>query len=283
MFNDLPMIMDGATGTRLQALGMPAGACTEDWIIKNPDKLIEVQKGYIEAGSEMLYAPTFGAHRVNFQKHGIERSVESMVGELVELSRHAAGGKALVAGDLSSTGLLVEPYGDTEPEELFEVFREQAAALEKAGVDLFGIETQMYLDEAAIAARAVRSVSDKPIICSFSCGPTGKSLWGEDLADVCEGLGEFELSAFGVNCCGDMELLCTVLEGIRRVTDLPLIAKPNAGLPKTLDDGTMAYDMDPEELAKYAVKFVECGAGLIGGCCGTDGRHIAAIARALKK
>lgn len=281
MFKNLPIIMDGATGTRLQALGMPAGACTEDWIVKNPDKLILVQESYIEAGSGMIYAPTFGANSENFRKHGVTRSVESMIGELVELSRHAAAGKALVAGDISSTGLLVEPYGDTEEDELFEIFRQQASALEKAGVDLFGVETQMYLDEAALAVKAVRSVSDKPIICSFSCGPTGKTLWGEALPAVYEGLAEYELSAFGVNCCGDLELLCSVLDDIRQVTDLPLIAKPNAGIPRSVN-GSAVYDMEPEEMAKYALRFVEKGAGLVGGCCGTDQRHISAIAKALR-
>lgn len=282
MFSKLPIIMDGATGTELQRMGMPGGCCTEQWVLDNPDKLIALQRGYVEAGSGMIFVPSFGANRVNLEKHGVEKSVEYICAAATELSREASGGRALVAGDISPTGLLLEPYGDTEADELLEVFQEQARGLEKAGVDLFGLETQMYLDEAALAARAVRSVSDKPMIVSFSCGPTGRTLWGESLADICRAMEEFEISAFGVNCCGDLDVVCSVLEELRQVTDLPLIAKPNAGMPKNVD-GRNVYDLPPEELGRYALEFRKRGAGLIGGCCGTDKRHIAAIRDALKK
>lgn len=272
--------MDGATGTELQRLGMPAGACTEKWVLENPDKLLLLQKAYVAAGSRLIYAPTFGANEINLKKHGVSDDLNTLCRDLVAISREAADGLAMVIGDISSTGELVEPYGDMEEDELFAVFARQAEAIENAGVDLFGVETQMYLDEARIAVKAVKSVTNKPVIVSFSCGPTGKTLWGEDLCDVCAELEELGIAAFGVNCCGDLDLLCSVLEKLHESTSLPLIAKPNAGTP-VVRDGRSVYDFPTERMGEYAVKFFRCGARLIGGCCGTTPLHIEAIKKAL--
>jgi len=276
MFKDKIWVMDGATGTQLQKLGMPAKSCTEQWVLENPDKFVEMQRAYVEAGSDMVYAPTFGANRVNLSNHGVEADIDEMCAVLVALSRRAAGDRALVIGDISSTGLLVEPYGDTEEDELLEVFTQQAAALEKAGVDAFGVETQMYLDEARLAVKAVRSVSNKPLIVSFTIGPTGKTIWGEDLRDIIDELEEYSPAAFGINCCGDMELMCQVLSQLKEHTDIPLVAKPNAGIP-VMRDGKSVYELPAEQLGEYAARFIDCGAKLIGGCCGTTQEHIAAI------
>ena len=276
------LIMDGATGTELQRLGMPAGSCTEKWVLENPDKMLFLQRSYVAAGSNLIYAPTFGASEVNLAKHGIKDDMKAMCRDLVALSREAAAGKAMVIGDISSTGELIEPYGDMEEDELFRIFVHQAEAIELAGVDLFGVETQMYLDEARLAVKAVKEVSKKPIIVSFSCGPTGKTLFGEDVCDVCSELEEEGISAFGINCCGDLDVLCSVLERLHATTALPLIAKPNAGVP-VVKNGVSVYDFPTQRMGEYAVKFHERGARLIGGCCGTTPDHIAAIAEALRK
>ncbi len=280
MFTKLPLILDGATGTQLQKLGMPAGSCTETWVLDNPEKFVDMQRAYVDAGSNMVYAPTFGANSVNLSHHGVVADVGEMVARLVALSREAADGRALVIGDISSTGEILEPYGDTEEDELLAVFTEQARALEDAGVDLFGVETQMYLDEARLAVKAVKAVSRKPLMVSFSCGPTGRTIWGEDLRDVCRGLEAEGIDAFGINCCGDLELVAKLIAQLREVTSLPLIAKPNAGVPVTRD-GKSVYELPAETMAEYALRFREAGAGLIGGCCGTDETHIAAIKAAL--
>ena len=274
--------MDGATGTELQRLGMPAGSCTEKWVLQNPDKMLLLQRAYVAAGSRLIYAPTFGANEINLAKHGVKDDVKLMCRDLVAISREAADGLAMVIGDISSTGELVEPYGDMEEDELFAIFARQAEAIEEANVDLFGVETQMYLDEARLAVKAVKSVSSKPIIVSFSCGPTGKTLWGEDLCDVCDELQQLGITAFGVNCCGDLDLLCSILERLHERTQLPLIAKPNAGVP-VVKDGRSVYDFPTEKMAEYAIKFHERGARLIGGCCGTTPLHIEAISRALRE
>ena len=276
------LIMDGATGTELQRLGMPAGSCTEKWVLENPDKMLLLQRAYVEAGSNLIYAPTFGASEVNLAKHGIKDDMKAMCRDLVALSRQAADGKAMVIGDISSTGELIEPYGDMEEDDLLRIFIHQAEAIELAGVDLFGVETQMYLDEARLAVKAVKEVSKKPIIVSFSCGPTGKTLFGEDVCDVCSELEEEGISAFGINCCGDLDVLCSVLERLKATTSLPLIAKPNAGVP-VVKNGVSVYDFPTQRMGEYAVKFYERGARLIGGCCGTTPQHIAAIAEAIRK
>jgi 5-methyltetrahydrofolate--homocysteine methyltransferase len=280
-FAPLPLILDGATGTQLQKFGMPPGGCTERWILDNPEVIISIQRAYVEAGSGAVYAPTFGANRVALGKYGLGDSVREYCPRLVELSRRAVSGRALVGGDMSPTGLMPAPYGTSSPEELEDIFREQATALEEAGVDFFGLETQMYLEEARAAVAAVKSVSKKPILVSFTCTPTGKSLWGEDLVSVMEHLQGMGVDAFGINCCGDLDLLADILAEMKTHARLPLIAKPNAGIPDMIG-GRTVYHMSPEDLAEYVPKFVANGAAILGGCCGTHEGHIAAIREALE-
>ncbi|MCL1828660.1 MAG: homocysteine S-methyltransferase family protein [Oscillospiraceae bacterium] len=279
IFSKLPFILDGATGTRLQSMGMPSGAYSVKWVLDNPDAIIKIQKSYAHAGSDAVIAPTFGADRITASKYGATESVADICGRLVDLSRKAVGDLP-VAGDIAPTGLILEPLGETTYDELFEVFAELAAALDKAGVDMFAVETQMCLGEASAAVEAVRSVSDKPTAVSFSCGPTGRSLWGEDLSQVMEELTGLGIEAFGINCCGDLDLIADVLKELKKTAKVPLIAKPNAGIPKS-SDGKFIYDMTPQMLAGYVPKLTESGALILGGCCGTDENHIRAIKDAL--
>ena len=164
----LPLILDGATGTQLQKRGFTGDQCAEAWTLAHPDVMIDLQRAYVESGSQIVYSPTFGANRVKLESHGIFGKVEEFNAQLVALSRRAAGDRALVAGDISPTGLFLYPLGETTFEELFEIYTEQAAALEKAGVDLFVVETMVTLAEARAAVLAVKSVSRKPVFVSFS-------------------------------------------------------------------------------------------------------------------
>lgn len=275
-------IMDGATGTELQKRGMPAGACSEKWVLDHPDSIVEIQRGYALAGSDMVYAPTFGANRANLEKHGIEPGlVREYCLRLVELSRRAVSGTdVLVAGDIAPCGMTPEPYGEDTIEEIEDVFLEQAAALEEAGVDLFGVETQMNLTECRAAVKSVLSVTKKPVIVSFTCGPTGRTLWGDDLAEAMDELTDMGISAFGINCVGDLELLAGLLAELKKTARVPLIAKPNAGHPE-YRDGKTVYAMTPETLAGAVPALKAAGAAIFGGCCGTSGEHIAALRRAV--
>ena len=169
MILELPILLDGATGTELQKRGFSGDGCAEAWTLAHPEAIVELQRAYVQNGSQIVYSPTFGANRVKLESHGLFGKVEEYNRQLVALSRRAAGDAALVAGDISPTGLFLYPLGETTFEELFDVYAEQAAALEAAGVDLFVVETMVTLAEARAAVLAVRSVSSKPVFVSFSC------------------------------------------------------------------------------------------------------------------
>ena len=246
-----PILLDGATGTELYKRGMPHGVCTEQWVLEHPDALLELQRAYVDAGSQVLIAPTFGANRVTLARYGLSGQVSVYNRRLAALTRKAAGGKARVAGDLAPTGKSIVPFGDASFEELVDIYTEQAAALEAAGVDLFLLETTMTMAEARAAVLACKSVSAKPVWVTFTCDENGRTLSGTDVLAaliVMQGMG---VDAFGLNCCaGPAEML----EQLRRLTpyaSVPLIAKPNAGLPQMVD-GRAVYRCTPEELASYA-------------------------------
>ena len=170
---NFPLILDGATGTQLQKRGFTGGMCAEQWVLEHPDAILEIQRAYVDAGSNVLYAPTFGANRVKLEENGIFNQVEEYNIRLTELSKQAADGRAWVAGDIAPTGKFLYPMGDASFEELVEIYTEQAAALEKAGVDLFVIETTMTLPEARAALLAVKSVSSRPVFVTFTCDESG--------------------------------------------------------------------------------------------------------------
>ena len=276
----LPLLLDGATGSELLRRGMPAGSCADALVLQHPEVLLELQRAYVSAGAEVLLAPTFGANAVRLEEHGLPGKVEEYNLRLVELSRQAAGGKALVAGDLAPTGKFIEPFGEYTFEKLVDVYTEQAAALEKAGVDLFLVETTMTMPEARAAVLAIRSVSERPVLVSFTCDENGRTLSGTDVLAaliVMQGMG---VSAFGLNCSSGPDRM---LEQIRRLSPyarVPLLAKPNAGLPEMVD-GRAVYHCPPEEFASYTRALAEAGVRVFGGCCGTTPAHIAALKAAV--
>ncbi len=275
LFTDKLHILDSATGSRLQALGMPANACTPDWVLRNPDAFLAIRRDDIAAGSDMIYAPTFGATSVDLKKHDIQTSVRDMNLRLVALAREAADGR-LVGGDIAPTGLPVFPAGMTSFDTMVDIFAEQAAAQEEAGVDFFAIETQMSLAECRAAVTAVRRVSEKPILCSFSVTDAGRTLFGEDLIASMIALQDMGIAAFGINCCGNMGLISRLLAKLHRCAAVPLLAKPNAGTP-TLKGSELHYSLTPAKMAAYVPRFVTAGARLLGGCCGTEPEFIASI------
>ncbi len=272
-------VLDGATGTRLQELGMPAGACVPEWILKNPEAIKTVKKSYLDAGSDLLYAPTFGAIGPTLKKHRVKMSVRDMNRELVALAREEADGRP-IGGDIAPCGLQMYPVGNATFDDLVDVFTEQAEALEEAGVDFFAIETQMSLAECRAAVIAVRSVSDKPILTSFSCTNTGRTLFGEDLGAALMCLQDMGVQAFGINCCDNFGLVSRVLNKLRPHSRIPLLAKPNAGTPVSTG-GKLVYKVSPTKIAAYVPRFVSSGARLIGGCCGTNAAFIESIRQTL--
>ena len=271
-----PLLLDGATGTELQKRGMPGGVCAEAWILEHPETILEIQRAYVAAGSRVVYAPTFGANRVALENHGIFNQVGEFNRRLVALSREAVGDAAWVAGDLSPTGLMLYPLGNSTFEELVEIYTEQAAALEEAGVDLYVIETQMTVAEARAAVLAVRSLSRKPIFVSFTCDAAGRTLTGSDVAAVLQIMQGMEIDAFGLNCSVGPEELVPQLERLHEISRLPLAIKPNAGMP-TMRDGKAIYHCPPQQFTAAVPRMAAAGAWIFGGCCGTTPAHIEAL------
>lgn len=272
-----PLILDGAMGTELQKRGFDGGDCAERWTLEHPEALLEIQRGYVAAGSQILYAPTFGANRVKLEAHGIFNRVADYNKRLAALSKQAADGKALIAGDLSPTGMFLYPLGDARFEELVEIYTEQATALEEAGVDLFVIETMMSVAECRAALLAVKSVSEKPVFVTITCDANGRTLTGSDAAAVLQILQGMGVDAFGLNCStGPAEMLPT-LHRLREISRVPLIAKPNAGMPEITDAGTV-YSCAPADFAACLEDFAAAGVMIFGGCCGTAAEHVRAVA-----
>lgn len=276
-----PVILDGATGTNLMAAGMPVGACPEAWILENPQVLLDLQRSYVEAGSDIVYAPTFTGNRIKLAEYGLWDRLEEINTKLVQLSKQAVGGKALVAGDMTMTGQQLYPMGDLLFEELVEVYKEQARVLAEAGVDLFAVETMMSLQECRAAVIAIRETCDLPIMVTLTYNEDGRTLFGtppETAVVVLQSLG---VDAIGINCStGPMEMV----EPIRKMAEcatIPIVAKPNAGLPE-LEGRKTVYRMTPEEFAKAGATLVEAGAAIVGGCCGTTAAHIKALSDAVK-
>lgn len=277
----LPIILDGATGTQLQKRGFTGGMSAEQWVLEHPDTIKEIQKLYIENGSNIVYTSTFGGNRVKLEEHGILNKVEEYNTRLAALSKEAAGDKAFVAGDISPTGKFLYPLGDKTFEEFVDIYTEQAAALEKAGVDLFVIETMMTIPEARAAMLAVKSVSKKPVFVTFTCDENGRTITGTDVAAaliIMQGMGA---DAFGLNCSVGPDDLLTQIKRLYKYAEIPLIAKPNAGVPE-IENGKTVYRLEPEAFSEYIPAFAEAGAAIFGGCCGSTEDHIRVISEAAK-
>ena len=269
-----PVILDGATGSNLRASGMPVGVCTEQWVLEHPEVLQNLQRAYVEAGSQIVYAPSFSANRLSLSMDGLEDQLEQMNRALVQLSRDAVGDRAYVAGDMATCGKPVDVEGGVRYEELIEVYREQAQLLVDAGVDLIGLETMMGVTECSAAIEAIRSVCDLPVMCTLTLDAVGAAYFDGDAELAAQTLPALGADAIGVNCGQGPELYVSVIQRMRAHTDLPLIAKPNAGLPVIQSDGSAVYGMSPGKFAREMEKLKKAGAGILGGCCGTTPEHI---------
>ena len=279
-----PLILDGATGTQLQKRGYDGKICAEQWVLEHPEAILDLQKKYIEAGSDVIYAPTFGANRVKLEENGIFNRTREYNIRLAELSKQAvreagAEGRVLVAGDIAPTGKFLAPMGDARFEELYDIYYEQASALEEAGVDMFVIETMMTVSDARAAMLAVKAVSDRPVMVSFTCDQEGRTVTGSDIAavlDIIQGMGA---DVFGMNCSVGPEDMLRQMKRLHHYAQVPLAAKANAGMPETID-GKTVYNYPPERFAAVQYAFAKAGVCLFGGCCGTGPEHVRAMKEA---
>lgn len=277
-----PVLLDGATGTNLQKAGMPVGVCPEQWILENSEVLIDLQKRYVEAGTDILFAPTFTASRIKLKEYGLEDHLEEMNRKLVALSKKAAKGtNALVAGDLTMTGEQLYPLGDLMFEDLVDVYKEQAKIIAEAGADLFVVETMMSLQECRAAVLAIREVCDLPVMVSLTYNEDGRTLYGTDPVTAVVVMQSLGADAVGMNCSTGPEAMLEPIAKMAEYATIPLLAKPNAGMPELID-GQTVFNVEPEEFAEVGKKLVEEGAAIIGGCCGTTPEHIRALKEAVK-
>lgn len=273
------LILDGATGTELIKQGMPSGVSPELWVSEHPEAITAVQQAYADAGSNIVYTPTFGGNEVKLAEFGLADRAFELNKTLAEISIKAVRSRGvLVFGDLAPTGKFVEPSGDWSFEEAVKVYKNQAEALAAADVDGFVIETMMDLQEARAALIAVRELyPDAPVMVTLTFDESQRTLTGVTPDAALITLQSLGADAFGCNCSTGPENMAKLINSIKEYAQIPLIAKPNAGLPM-LKDGKTVFNMTPGMFADYVDTLLNSGVNLLGGCCGTTPAHIAAAA-----
>lgn len=276
------LILDGATGSNLMAQGMPRGICTELWVLEHKEIIQQLQKAYVDAGSQVIYAPTFGGNRRNLRQHGLEDRIDEINRTLVSYSREAAGTHAFVAGDLTTSGQFLSPDGDYTYEDAFEMYCEQIQILKSAGVDLLVAETMIHMEETMAAADAANAVCDLPLMCTMTVEADGSIFSGGNAVEAAVALESAGAAAVGINCSVGPDQLVSVVRNIREAVQIPVIAKPNAGMPVIDSRGNAVYSMSAEEFAGHMKVLTENGASVIGGCCGTTPEFIRAVCQVLR-
>ena len=271
-----PVLLDGATGSNLMKAGMPRGGCTEVWVLEHPQALIELQRSYWEAGSRILYAPTFQAQPIALEKVGLAEKAEEINARLVALCRKAAP-DALIAGDLTTLATFTDSWDPDKFDLLVENYRRQIRGLIDGGADLLVGETLLYPQEAEAILTAAELEGAGAAMYSFTMQPDGSLFSGMDAGKV---LGELEASgaaAVGFNCVAADMMTPYLVAKLRRSVKGPLLCKPNAGIPVIGEDQLPHYPMGAEEFSEIVKDCISMGASLVGGCCGTTPEHIAAL------
>jgi methionine synthase I (cobalamin-dependent) len=277
------LLADGATGTLLQSQGLECGHAPETCLFDQPDQVRAMHRGYIRAGSELILTNTFGGTRFRLDGHGLADRVFEVNRLAATLAREEAGDEAWVVGDMGPTGRLLAPLGPLTAEEVSAACAEQAAGLAAGGADLLLIETMSDLGEARAAVEGARRAAGLPIFCTFSFDSHGRTMMGVRPAQAAREIGPL-VAGIGANCGADPAEFPEIVQAMRQAAPQAVLwAKPNAGLPRMLDDGSVAYDAAPEALAEIARRLVEAGAQIVGGCCGTTPAHVAAMAAVLRK
>jgi len=278
------LVLDGATGTQLQAMGLPVGSPPEIWNLEKPEAVKKHYQAYVDAGSDAILTNTFGGSRAMLEKHGYGEQTYNINLAAAKLAREVAGDDVLVLGSVGPTGLLMEPMGPLTYDKAVEYFAEQARALAVGGVDGIHVETMSDLSEAKAAIEGARQATDLPITATMSFDTHGRTMMGVKPEDAAKALWALDVLAIGVNCGRTLEENLNAVSAMREaLPEAVLIAKPNAGLPRVENGMEIVYDVTPEIMAAYARKFAAQNIKMIGGCCGSNPNHIAAIKEALSQ
>ena len=279
------LVADGATGSNLQKMGLKPGKPPEDLVIDDPDTILNLASSFARAGSDIILTCTFGGTRLRMKDSKYQDRTPEVNMRAAEIARKAASlNNGLVAGSLGPVGGIIKPYGPLEYEDVKATFTEQAKALAEGGVDFLLIETMFAFEETNAAFEGARSVTDLPIVVSFSYDRGTRTMMGVKPKDVIKKYSEMGAILIGANCGTTLENMEAVVKEYQATKpDMPLWVKPNAGVPHMdLETEQGVYDMTPEDMGNYAKKYVELGAKVVGGCCGNTPEHIAAIAKAVK-
>ncbi|MDI6769548.1 MAG: homocysteine S-methyltransferase family protein [Anaerolineales bacterium] len=275
------LVADGATGTNLQKVGLKAGMSPEVWVMEQPEKILALEKAFVEAGSDIILTCTFGGTRLRLKDSPYAERVAEVNQRAVEIARQAtqARPEVLIGGSMGPVGGLLKPYGPLTLEEVGAAYLEQAQALTGAGVDLLVIETQFSLEEAKAALEAARQAGDLPVVVSFSYDRGTRTMMGVKPSQVVQTFQPLGVTAIGANCGTTLENMGTIVkEYAQTAAGLVIWAKPNAGMPVMGEDGLPVFNVTPEQMAEFAVRYLQAGARILGGCCGTTPAHLAAIA-----
>lgn len=272
--------LDGATGSNLQKVGMPRGCCTEQWILENPQALMDLQQKYAQAGSQILYAPTFQAQPIALERLGLDAQTEEINAKLVQLSKSACPDR-LIAGNLTTLATFTDSFDEENFDLLIENYRRQIRGLIDGGADLLVAETLMYPLEAEAILTAAELEEAGAVCYSFTMQPDGSLFSGREVGPVLRELEQAGAAAVGFNCVAADMMTPGLVSKLRRFVKGPLMCKPNAGVPVIDANQVPQYPMPPEEFAVIMKDCVAMGATLLGGCCGTDPRFIAAMKEAL--
>ena len=275
-------MLDGATGSNLQKMGMPKGCCTEQWILSNPEKLVALQRSYAAAGSQIIYAPTFQAQPIALEKVGLERHTEEINAHLAALSRSAAP-DCIIAGNLTTLATFCDSYDDANFDMLVENYRRQIKGLIDGGVDILAAETLMYPTEAEAIFTAAELEGAGAVMYTFTMQPDGSLFSGREAAPILQELAEAGAAAVGFNCVAADMMTPILVSKLARTIRVPLVCKPNAGVPVIGADGIPVYSLPPKEFADIMMQCKASGAKLLGGCCGTAPEYIAATTAAMAK
>ena len=269
-------LLDGATGSNLRNAGMPKGCCTEEWVLANPEPLVQLQRAYAQAGCQILYAPTFQAQPLALQAAGLDKQTEAINAALVRLSRSAAP-NCLIAGDLTTLATFCDSWDPGCFDLLVENYRRQIQGLMEGGADLLAAETLIYQQEAEAILTAAELEGAEVVLYSFTMQADGSLLSGADAGKVLQELEQAGAAALGFNCVAADMITPYLVSKLRRYVKVPLVCKPNAGIPTINDAGIAEYAMSPEEFADILIQCRTNGATLLGGCCGTTPEHMRSV------
>lgn len=277
------LLFDGAIGTMLQSRGLPVGEPAEKWVLEKPEEVLRLHREYVEAGAEVLTTNTFGGSRFKLQAWLADPDVEGLNRKAAEIAREAAGDKVFVAGSVGPTGVFLEPLGTVSPDEMRAAFAEQVRGLVAGGVDVIIVETQMDVNEAVLAVEAAKDVGSVPVIANMTYDP-GKAgfrtMMGNTVEECVRALQEAGADVVGTNCGTGIDDMIRVVQEIARWAEKPVLAEPNAGLPR-LEGGRTVYDETPATMAEKLPELIRAGARIVGGCCGTTPEHIRLFRRVI--